>query len=545
MSGLTEAPIWKSLEQHASEVKKTSIAELFAKDSQRFKHFSLHQTGLSFDYSKNPITEETLDLLFKLADTFELKKHIHALFSGECVNITEKLPALHTALRDPRTSGLNVNGTDILPPIHAALDKMANFVQQIHGHTWRGATGKPITDIINLGIGGSDLGPLMAIESLKSYQQTPLRFHFISNVDGYALNHLLTQLNPETSLFIIASKSFSTQETLINAKTILKWMQEKIAHHNPLPQHFLAITAQEKKALQFGIAEENIFPLWDWVGGRFSLCSCIGLSLALAIGMQNFRELLRGAHTLDQHFLKSPWRENMPLILGLLGIWQRNFFQSEAHVILPYDAALKYFPAYLQQLEMESNGKSIRIDNKKVDYATCPLIFGEVGLNGQHAFYQLFHQGTSRFSVDFILSLRNPQHTFQHHHQHAIASALSQSKALMQGYHSDIPYKTLVGNHANNILALDEITPFSLGMLIALYEHKVFVQSVIWQINPFDQWGVEYGKHLSQSIYSALDKNTAKSSDENFDSSTQGLIKQYQHINSDDIKRKHPKNEPS
>lgn len=545
MNGLTEAPIGKSLEQHASEIKKITMIERFANDPQRFKNFSLHQTGLSFDYSKNPVTEETLILLFKLADTFELNKHIQALFSGACVNTTEKLPALHTALRDPRKSGLKVNGTDILPDIHAALNKMENFVQQVHSHTWRGATQKPITDIINLGIGGSDLGPLMAIESLKSYQQTSIHFHFISNVDSYALHHLLMQLNPETSLFIIASKSFSTLETLINAKTVLKWLQEKIPSHNNLRQHFLAITAQKKKAIQFGIAEENIFPLWDWIGGRFSLCSCIGLSLALAIGMQNFRKLLSGAHTLDQHFFSAPWQKNMPVILGLLSIWQRNFFQSEAHIILPYDAALKYFPAYLQQLEMESNGKSIRIDNKKVNYATCPLIFGEVGLNGQHAFYQLFHQGTSRFSADFILSLRNPQHTLKQHHQHVIASALSQSKALMEGHRSDLPYKNLPGNHANNTLAIDELTPFSLGMLIALYEHKVFVQSVIWQINPFDQWGVEYGKHLSQSIYSALDKNAPTSSDKKFDSSTQGLINQYQRINGDAMEVKHPKNERS
>lgn len=544
MNGLIETPIWKLLKQHASEIKATSIAELFAQDAQRFKNFSIQQTALSIDYSKNPITEKTLDLLFKLADTVALKKHIHALFSGEKVNTTENLPALHTALRDPRKTGLIVNGTDVLPGIHRALDKMENFVDQIHNYQWLGATKKPITDIINLGIGGSDLGPVMATESLKSYQKTPLHFHFISDLDSFKLDHLLTKLNPETSLFIIASKSFSTQETLINAKTILKWMRQKITNQDPLPQHFLAITAKTKKALQFGIAEKNIFPLWDWVGGRFSLCSCIGLSLAIAIGMQNFRELLRGAHTLDQHFLKSPWQKNMPLILGLLAVWQRNFFRSEAHIILPYIGALKYFPAYLQQLEMESNGKSVRIDNKKVNYATCPFIFGDVGLNGQHAFYQLFHQGTCRFSADFILSLRNPEHTADHH-QHIIASALSQSKAFMQGYPSDAAYKNLVGNHANNILALDELTPFTLGMLIALYEHKVFVQSVIWQINPFDQWGVEYGKYISQSIYSALDKNAGTASYQNFDSSTQGLIKKYQNINREDVKSQYLKNELS
>ena len=534
MTGLTEALAWKALQQHASEIKKKSLTELFSSDPNRYQNFSLSESGLNLDYSKNPITNKTLSLLFQLADEFDLKKHIRALFSGECVNTTQKLPALHTALRDPRPCGLMVNGIDILPEIHAALDKMEIFIEQIQTNNWLGATKKPITDVVNLGIGGSDLGPLMAVESLHPYHQTQLRLHFISNLDNNALDHLLKQLNPETTLFIIASKSFSTLETLINAKTLLNWLQKKIPGARNLQQHFIAITAQAEKAIEFGITEENIFPLWDWVGGRFSLCSCIGLSFALAIGMKNFREFLRGAHAMDQHFLKSAWQANMPVLLGLLGIWQRNFFQSEAHVILPYDAALKYFPAYLQQLEMESNGKSIRTDNKKVDYATCPLIFGEVGLNGQHAFYQLFHQGTAHFSADFILSLRNPHHELKSHHQHVIASALSQSKAFMEGYHSEIPYKNLPGNHANNILALDELTPFTLGMLIALYEHKVFVQSVIWQINPFDQWGVEYGKQLSQSIYHALNKPSSPGVDKGFDSSTQGLIEHYQRINSDE-----------
>lgn len=530
MMGLTEVPEWKTLIQHASEIKKTSLSALFTADANRFKKFSLTETGLTLDYSKNPITEKTRDLLCQLADALQLKQYILDLFSGKCVNTTQQLPALHTALRDPRKSGLKVNGKDILVDIHKALDKMENFVEKIYSGKYLGATGKTITNIINIGIGGSDLGPLMAVEALKTYQQTKLNFHFISNVDNNALDQLLKQLNPETSLFIIASKSYSTQETLINAKTIWHWMKEKIPDKAIQP-HFLAITAQPQKAIEFGIAKENIFPLWNWIGGRFSLCSCIGLSIALAIGMKNFREILRGAHTLDQHFLHSPWQVNMPVLLGLLGIWQRNFFQSEANIILPYDAALKYFPAYLQQLEMESNGKSIRIDNKKVDYATCPLIFGEIGLNGQHAFYQLFHQGTSHFSADFILSLRNPHPMLKKHHQHVIASALSQSKALMGGYHSDIAYKNLPGNHASNTLALEELTPFTLGMLVALYEHKVFVQSVIWQIDPFDQWGVEYGKQLSQSIYHNLDESAAKKIDTLFDSSTHGLIKSYQRIN--------------
>ncbi|MES2998757.1 MAG: glucose-6-phosphate isomerase [Pseudomonadota bacterium] len=534
MSGLTRTPAWKALQQHAREIKQTSLAELFSGDSERFKKFSINETGLTLDYSKNPITEKTLGLLYQLADALHLKQHIHNLFSGKCVNTTQQLPALHTALRDPRSSGLIINGTNILSNIHAALDKMAVFVSKIQENQWRGATGKTITDIVNLGIGGSDLGPLMAVESLKPYQHTQQRLHFISNIDSRALNHLLKQLNAETTLFIIASKSFTTLETLINAKTILHWLEKKIPNQSVIDQHFLAITAQSEKAREFGIPEENIFLLWDWIGGRFSLCSCIGLPLALSIGMKNFRELLRGAHTLDQHFYHHPWKKNMPVLLGLLGIWQRNFFHSEAHIILPYDAALQHFPAYLQQLEMESNGKSTRLDNKKVDYATCPLIFGEVGLNGQHAFYQLFHQGTARFSADFIFSLHNANQEFSHHHRHVIASALSQSKAFMQGYASDLPYKTLSGNHANNTLALAKLTPFTLGMLIALYEHKVFVQSVIWQINPFDQWGVEYGKPLSQTIYYDLAEASPTTVDNTLDSSTQGLVDLYHLINNDD-----------
>jgi glucose-6-phosphate isomerase len=533
MSKLTETPAWQALERHAKEIKQKSLATLFADDSERFKKFSLSETGLTLDYSKNPIVEKTLDLLCQLADALHLKQHIHNLFSGKCVNTTQQLPALHVALRDPRSSGLVVDGTDILSKIHAALDKMGIFLAQMQTSQRRGATGQAITDVVNVGIGGSNLGPLMAVESLKSYQPTSLRLHFISHVDNKAIHPLLKQLNAETTLFIIASKSFTTLETLINAKIILHWLQKKIPNQAIMEQHFLAVTADAEKAIQFGIVKENIFPLWDWIGGRFSLCSCIGLPVALAIGMENFREFLRGAHTIDQHFYQQSWKKNMPVLLGLLAIWQRNFFESEAHVILPYDPALKYFPAYLQQLEMESNGKSTRIDNKKADYATCPLIFGELGLNGQHAFYQLFHQGTARFSADFILSLHNADQTLNDSYQHVVASALSQSKAFMEGYVDTCPYKTLLGNHASNTLALARLTPFTLGMLVALYEHKVFVQSVIWQINPFDQWGVEYGKRLSQSIYHHLSEIASTGKNKTLDSSTQGLISLYQQINTE------------
>jgi glucose-6-phosphate isomerase len=530
MSALIKSPIWQDLTQHALTLKKQPLSELFINDPERCKKFSLSEQTLYLDYSKNPVTRQTLQLLAQLADSVALKKQIHGLFSGAFVNSTQQLPALHTALRDPRKTGLIVNGEDILPKIHAALDKMQHLVEQIHHKQWRGFSGKKITDIVNLGIGGSDLGPLMAVYALKAYHQSALHFHFISNLDNKALRNLLEKINFETTLFIITSKSFTTLETLLNARCILKLFQEKHPQQAAIKPHFLAVTCQAEKAIEFGIEADNIFPLWDWVGGRYSLWSSVGLPIALAVGMSPFRELLHGAHVMDQHFFKQTYLSNMPILLALLGIWQVNFFQSTTHAILPYDAALKYFPAYLQQLEMESNGKSMRIDNQPVDYATCPLILGELGLNAQHAFYQFFHQGTGHFSADFLLTLRNLDHQ-AHHHPHVIASALSQSKAFMEGYKGPCSHKNLAGNHANNLVVLDELTPFSLGMLIALYEHKVFVQGVIWQINPFDQWGVEYGKQLNKEIYQSLSSTYDKKTAKNLDSSTQELIKRYQTLN--------------
>jgi glucose-6-phosphate isomerase len=528
-AGLTQSTNWKDLDNHFLQIKKTSIAELFLDDPLRAKKFNLTEKNLHFDYSKNPILEKTLSLLVQLADNANLKQHINNLFSGAQVNTSQQLPALHTALRDPRKKGLNVNGEDILVKIHDSLDKMQYFVEQIHQHQWLSFSGKKITDIINLGIGGSDLGPLMAVHALQALQQNSLRFHFISQIDEWTLQTLLKKINLETSLFIITSKSFTTCETILNATTLIKLFQEKFSPAS-IKQHFLAVTSEIEKAIAFGIDPKNIFPFWDWVGGRYSLWSAVGLPIALAIGMANFRDMLNGGHAMDQHFLQQHCLSNMPVLLGLLSIWQVNFFQSSAHAILPYDPRLKYFPAYLQQLEMESNGKSTRINGKPVDYPTCPIIFGDIGLNAQHAFYQLFHQGTAHFSADFICTLRDPKLNIQHH-QHVIASAISQSKAFMEGYHSNISYKNLPGNHANNMLALNELNPFSLGLLIALYEHKVFVQSVIWQINPFDQWGVEYGKQLSKKIYQSLN-NPSKQTTASFDSSTQGLIELYQQINS-------------
>lgn len=526
--GLTQSASWRNLNQHFLQIKKKSLAELFLSDPLRAIKFTLTEKNLHFDYSKNPISKKTLTLLTKLANHTHLKKHIKDLFSGACVNSTQQLPALHTALRDPRKSGLIVNGEDILVKIHACLDKMQHFVDQIHQQQWLGFSGKKITDIINLGIGGSDLGPLMAVHALKSFQQNSLHFHFISQIDHRTIQSLLEKINLETSLFIITSKSFTTCETLLNASTLLALFQEKFSPASSKP-HFLAVTSEVEKAIAFGIKPECIFPLWEWVGGRYSLWSAVGLPIALAIGMSNFRALLNGAHAMDQHFFQQDYLFNMPVLLGLLSIWQVNFFQSSVHAVLVYDSALKYFPAYLQQLEMESNGKSTRIDGEAVDYATCPIIFGDMGINAQHAFNQLFHQGTVNFSADFICTLRDPKYNIQHQ-QHIIASVLSQSKVFMEGCHTAVSYKNLRGNHANNVLAMNELTPFSLGQLIALYEHKVFVQSVIWQINPFDQWGVEYGKQLNKKILQNL-SHPKPPMETSLDSSTQALIQLYKQVN--------------
>lgn len=530
MSELTKQRAWKALQQHAILLEKQRITDLFVDDPARFTRYTTQEAGLTFDYSKNLFQADTLSLLYNLADNAQLRSAIAGLFSGEKRNTTQQLPALHTILRDPRRSGRVVNGQDVLMAVHAALDQMEEFVTSLQQHRWRGATGKPITDIVNLGIGGSDLGPQMAVQALQDYQQTSFKFHFISNSDAATLNKLCHTLPPETTLFIIASKSFTTVETLLNAQALLSWMQKTLDYKQIMQHHFVAVTAHPEKAQQFGIKKEHIFPIWEWVGGRFSLCSCISLALALSIGMQNFRDFLAGAHTMDQHFYTRPWATNMPVLLALLGIWQRNFLCTEAHVVLPYEGALSDFPRYLQQLEMESTGKSVTLTGQAVDYPTCPLIFGDSGLNGQHAFYQLFHQGTATFSSDFILVLRPRQTEWIDLQKHAVASALSQSKAFMEGFAAQDPHKRLVGNHSSSTLVLEALTPFTLGMLITLYEHKVFTQSVIWQVNPFDQWGINYGKALAQQITPQLEGKV--SSDESFDSSTQGLINLYRSYSS-------------
>lgn len=531
MSELTQQSAWKALKQHAVLLKKKRITDLFTQNPYRFTQYSIQAPHLTFDYSKNLIEDKALSLLYELADTCGLRTAIDGLFSGKNCNTTQQLPALHTALRAPYSEGLYLNGRDILIDVHQALDQMEEFVTKIQENHWRGATGKIITDIVNLGIGGSDLGPLMAVQALQNYQQNSLKLHFISSCDTATLNTLCRNIQPETTLFIIASKSFTTVETLLNARALLAWMQKTLDYSQIMAHHFVAITAYPEKAQQFGLRKEHILPIWEWVGGRFSLCSCISLALALSIGMPHFRSLLAGAQAMDQHFYTHPWQENIPVLLGLLGVWHRNFLNTQAHVVLPYEGGLQHFPRYLQQLEMESNGKSVTLSGQAVDYQTCPFIFGDSGLNGQHAFYQLFHQGTACFTSDFIVVLRHKSSDFTDTQQHAIASAFSQSKAFMEGFSSHDPHKNLTGNHSSNTLVLEELTPFTLGMLIALYEHKVFVQSVIWQINPFDQWGIHYGKELAQYITPQLNGTiSVKTTEKTLDASTQGLIHLYQSL---------------
>jgi len=523
MKTLTQSPEWQALSGHYQEITKLHLRDLFQSEPQRFEKFSIEAADLLLDYSKNYINETTIQLLCQLAETQQLGQQIEAMFSGKHINISENRPALHTALRNRNQQSLLINNQNIMLDIQAMLKKMEAFVTQIHTGQWRGFDNQVITDVVNIGIGGSDLGPLMATEALAPYKTSTLNFHFVSNIDGALITPILKKLNPATTLFVVSSKSFSTTETIINAQTSLNWFKQATNNQDAITKHFVAITSQPDKAIAFGIAKENIFQLWEWVGGRYSLWSTIGLPIALAIGMDNFYDLLAGADAMDQHFKSAPFHKNMPVLLGLLGIWYINFFSISAHAILPYTDSLKYFPAYLQQLEMESNGKRNQQNHQPIEYMTCPIIFGAVGLNAQHAFYQLLHQGTRLVPADFIVPMRS-HYPVNQHHAIAVASAFSQSKVLMEGKPANEPHKALPGNRPSNIISFSQLTPHTLGALIALYEHKVFVQSVIWQVNAFDQWSVEHGKQLANIILQDLIEEKTNAS---YDSSTNNLIKFY------------------
>lgn len=536
---ISNCPEWQALANHQTAISQIHLSKLFQDDQTRFTQYSLEAANLFLDYSKNHINNQTLELLFELAHAAKVKEAIAAMFRGDIINTSEQRAAYHVALRSiTPPQNFSVHST-IQQNVLNVLNKMALFVGQVHNGEGLGSAGKPITDIINIGIGGSDTGPAFVCDALTSYQCSQIRLHFISNIDGGPLETTLNQLNPETSLFIISSKSFTTQETLVNAQTIRSWLQQKLG--DSWLHHCIAVTQNVEQAIKFGIPTENIFPVWEWVGGRYSVWSATGLPIALAIGYDNFTEFLAGAHDMDEHFYTAPLAQNMPVILGLLGIWYNNFFQTHAHAILPYDAALTSLPMYLQQMEMESNGKRVTHLGQTVNYQTAPISFGGPGTNAQHSFYQLLHQGTKLIPVDFIVPLQS-HHSLHQHHTILIAHAFSQSKALMEGQTAEgirqemrnkyteeeiqrlTPHKILPGNRPSNTLLLPKLTPRTLGALLALYEHKVFVQSVIWQINAFDQWGVEWSKQLANQILNnILDSNIPT----NYDHSTNGLLMRY------------------
>jgi glucose-6-phosphate isomerase len=536
---VTTLPAWQALRQHRQAMQDFSMREAFASDAKRFERFSMSTSGIFLDYSKNLISSETRDLLVKLAKEAGLQEAIEALFNGERVNSSEGRPALHTALRRPIGDCVKVDGINVMPDVHRVLNQMTELVGRIHSNLWRGYSEKTITDVVNIGIGGSFLGPQLVSEALLPFTQHGVRCHYLANIDGSEFHELAAKLNAETTLFIVSSKSFGTLETLKNAQAARSWYLARGGTEEKLYRHFIAVTSNKAAAIEFGIREKNIFPMWDWVGGRYSLWSAIGLPIALAIGMSNFKELLSGAYSMDSHFRSTSFEKNMPVLLALLGVWYGNFWGAQSHAILPYDHYLRNITKHLQQLDMESNGKSVRQDGSPVSLETGPVIWGGVGCNGQHAYHQLLHQGTALIPADFIVPVvsYNP---VADHHQWLYANCLSQSQALMlgkcrneaeaelraQGLSEDevqrlAPHKVIPGNRPSNSLVLERISPRRLGALVAMYEHKVFVQSVIWGINAFDQWGVELGKELGKGVYQRL---TAWDATPAEDASTQGLI---------------------
>ena len=536
---VTALPAWQALNDHRKAMQDFSMREAFNADPQRFTQFTLSSCGLFLDYSKNLINAQTRDLLVGLANDVDLKGAIKSLFEGEIVNASENRPALHTALRRPVGDKLLVNGVNVMPDVHKVLNQITDLVGRIHDGLWRGYTEKPITDVVNIGIGGSFLGPELVSEALLSYAQKGVRCHYLANIDGSEFHELTMKLRAETTLFIVSSKSFNTLETLKNAQAARAWYLAQGGSEAELYRHFIAVSSNNAAAVAFGIREENIFPMWDWVGGRYSLWSAIGLPIALAIGMSNFKELLSGAYSMDQHFQSAPFEQNMPVLLALLGVWYGNFWGAQSHAILPYDHYLRNITKHLQQLDMESNGKSVRQDGTPVSTDTGPVILGGVGCNGQHAYHQLLHQGTQLIPADFIVPIVsfNP---VSDHHQWLYANCLSQSQALMLGktraeaeaelrdkgaseeeVQKLASHKVIPGNRPSNTLVVERISPRRLGALVALYEHKVFVQSVVWGINAFDQWGVELGKELGKGVYNRLVGSEESPAE---DASTQGLI---------------------
>ncbi len=535
MTVLTQLPAWRALEAHYQAIRDVHLRRLFADDPGRGERLNAEAAGLFFDYSKNRVTDETLRLLIALAEARGLRARIDAMFRGERINVTENRAVLHVALRAPRDAVILVDGVNVVPDVHAVLDRMATFAEQVRSGAWIGFTGKPIRNIVNIGIGGSDLGPVMAYEALRHYSDRNLTLRFVSNIDGSDFAEATRDLDPAETLFIVASKTFTTLETMTNARTARAWLLAALGDEAAVARHFVAVSTNADEVAKFGIDTTNMFGFWDWVGGRYSMTSAIGLSTMIALGPDRFREMLAGFHAMDEHFRTAPFERNLPVIHGLLTVWYANFFGVETVAILPYDNYLKRFPAYLQQLTMESNGKSVTLSGAPVTYQTGPIYWGEPGTNGQHSFYQLIHQGTRLVLCDFI-GFAETLNPLGNHHDLLMANMFAQAEALAFGKTTEealaegvpewlAPHRTFPGNRPSNTILAERLTPAILGALVALYEHSIFTQGVIWDINPFDQWGVELGKVLAGRIAPELMSDTPPSPAH--DSSTTALIRRY------------------
>jgi glucose-6-phosphate isomerase len=541
MSRLTESPAWKALLAHRREMEGVHVRDLFARDPGRFEAFSLRFEDILLDYSKHRVTAETMRLLFDLARERGVRELAARMFAGERINVTEDRPVLHVALRNRSNRPILVDGADVMPDVNRVLAKMRSFSEAVRSGAWKGHTGEAITDVVNIGIGGSDLGPVMVTEALRPWWKPGLRAHFVSNIDGTHLAEALRRCRPETTLFTVASKTFTTQETLTNALSARAWLLAALGDRAAVARHFVALSTNAREVSAFGIDPANMFEFWDWVGGRYSLWSAIGLPIALVIGMDRFEELLQGGHDADLHFRTAPLERNLPVVMGLLGVWYHNFFGAETHAILPYDQYLHRFAAYFQQGDMESNGKGVDREGERItDYTTGPVIWGEPGTNGQHAFYQLIHQGTRLIPCDFLAPMRS-QNPMGRHHDILIANFLAQTEALMKGRSAEdvraelaargqgdredlVAHRTFTGNRPTTSILFDELDPRTLGRLVALYEHKIFVQGAVWNVNSYDQWGVELGKVLANAILAELDQEGPASG---HDASTRALIEHY------------------
>ena len=539
VAALRQRPAWTALEAHYQKIKGLQLRQLFADDPKRGERLAVEDVGVYLDYSKNRITDETLKLLLQLAGESGLRQRIDAMFSGEKINVSEKRAVLHVALRAPRDASILVDGKNVVPDVHAVLDKMAAFADRVRSGAWKGHTGKKIRNVINVGIGGSDLGPVMAYEALKHYSERSMNFRFVSNVDGTDFAEAVQDLNAEETLFIISSKTFTTLETMTNAHTARDWALAGLkGDEKAIAKHFVAVSTNAAEVSKFGIDTANMFGFWDWVGGRYSMDSAIGLSTMLATGPDNFRAMLAGFHEMDEHFRTAPFERNLPVLMGLLALWYNDFFGAQTVAVLPYEQYLKRFPAYLQQLTMESNGKHVTLEGVRVDYDTGPIYWGEPGTNGQHSFYQLIHQGTRLIPCDFI-GFAKTLNVLGRHHDILLSNVFAQAEALAFGKTAEevkaegtpdwlVPHRLFEGNRPSNILMLDKLTPGALGKLVALYEHSVFTQGTIWQIDSFDQWGVELGKVLAQRIIPQLESPAEPKLEH--DSSTNNLIRRYRKL---------------